>query len=103
MSELTDTITEIVRWHRYGELGRCADPECMWRGCRTTHAAHVAALISEALSPDIEKAAEAAYIAHELAIRGDGKCAPWQPNWPNHAKWRDVVQAAFASTGWAAE
>jgi hypothetical protein len=42
---------------------------------------------------EVEAAAEAAYIAHELAVRGDGKYAPWVADW-SQPKWRGSIVAA---------
>lgn len=44
-----------------------------------------------------EAAAEAAYIAHEMAVRGDGKAAPWGNQVWSQDKWRGSIAAALAA------
>lgn len=44
-----------------------------------------------------EAAAEAAYIAHELDVRGDGKFQPWANRTYTQIQWRHRIDAAIAA------
>jgi hypothetical protein len=44
-----------------------------------------------------EVVAEAAYIAHELEVRGDGGWFPWEDQTWSQEKWRKTVDAAVAA------
>jgi hypothetical protein len=46
---------------------------------------------------EMEAAAAAAYIEHELAVRGDGRSGEWNANYVDQDKWRHVIAHAVVA------